>query len=119
MIEKLKSLGHDVSKLRSKSWDEFTRPEAPQMDFVIALCDTVRGQQCPEFGNTAVTASWPLPDPTQYRGTDVEQEIMLNQLIAMLSRRLEIFSNLPSESLDKISLKTRLDKIGESSPAHA
>ena len=119
VIEKLKSLGHDVSKLRSKSWDEFTRPEAPQMDFVIALCDTVRGQQCPEFGNTAVTASWPLPDPTQYRGTDVEQEIMLNQLIAMLSRRLEIFSNLPFESLDKISLKTRLDKIGESSPAHA
>ncbi|MGH6620855.1 MAG: metalloregulator ArsR/SmtB family transcription factor [Alphaproteobacteria bacterium] len=119
VIEKLKGLGHDVSRLRSKSWDEFARPDAPKMDFVIALCDTVQGQQCPEFGNTAVTASWPLPDPSHYRGSEVERGILLNQLIAMLSRRLEIFCNLPFESLDRISLETRLEKIGESSPANA
>ena len=89
------------------------------MDFVIALCDTVQGQQCPEFGKTAVSASWPLPDPSHYRGSEVERGILLNQLIAMLSRRLEIFCNLPFESLDRMSLKTRLDKIGESSPANA
>lgn len=119
VIEKLKGLGHDVSTLRSKSWDEFTRPEAPKMDFVISLCDTVQGQQCPDFSGMAITASWPLPDPARYRGSDVEQGILLNQLIAMLSRRLEIFCSLPYENLDRISLQTRLDKIGESSPANA
>ncbi len=62
-------LGHDVSGLHSKSWDEFVGPDAPRMDFVIALCDTLHGQNCPDLGNTAVTAAWPLPDPAKFTGS--------------------------------------------------
>ena len=71
VLERLTVLGHDVSRLRSKSWNEFTGPDAPRMDFVIALCDTLEGQVCPDFGDTAVTAAWPLPDPAKFTGSAV------------------------------------------------
>ena len=68
VIDKLETLGHDVSGLRCKSWDEFTGPDAPRMDFVITLCDTLHGQDCPDFGDKPVTAAWPLPDPAKFTG---------------------------------------------------
>ena len=66
VIEKLRAFGHDTTSLRSKSWDEFTGPNAPRMDFVITLCDTLHGQTCPEFDKLAVTGAWPLPDPAKF-----------------------------------------------------
>lgn len=113
VIERLKALGHDVSNLRSKSWNEFTGPDAPRMDFVIALCDTLQGQVCPDFGNKAMTAAWPLPDPAKFSGTATERTTLLNELYAMIRRRLEAFTSLPFASLDKISLGLRLDEIGD------
>lgn len=113
VIERLKALGHDVSILRSKSWDEFTSPSAPRMDFVIALCDTLEGQVCPDFGDKAITAAWPLPDPAKFSGSPTERTTLLNELYAMIRRRLEIFTNLPFASLDKIALRARLDEIGD------
>ena len=68
VIERLQALGHDVSRLRCKSWNEFTGPNAPRMDFVIALCDTPQGQICPDFGEQFVTGAWPLPDPGELHG---------------------------------------------------
>ena len=119
VITNLKHLGHDVSRLRSKSWNEFTGAHAPRMDFIIALCDTSQGQACPEFGDRAVTASWPLPDPTKFSGTGPERHVLLNQLYCMIQRRLEIFCSLPFGSLDRMSLKARLDELGYSTPAKA
>jgi len=119
VLKNLKQLGHDVSGARSKSWDEFARPDAPVMDFVIALCDTTEGQVCPEFGNNVVSASWPLPDPAKFTGTDTERQVLLNQLYSMINRRLEVVINLPFDSLDRMALKTRLDELGYSSPASA
>ena len=119
VLSNLKTLGHDISSLRSKSWNEFAGPEAPQMDFVIALCDTTVGQHCPEFGGHVVTASWPLPDPAQFSGSSVERGVLLNQLYSMIRRRLEIFVNLPFSSLDRMALKSRLDELGYSSAASA
>jgi arsenate reductase len=113
VIERLTALGHDVSNLRSKSWDEFTGPSAPRMDFVIALCDTLEGQVCPDFGDKAITAAWPLPDPAKFSGSPTERTTLLNELYAMIRRRLEIFTNLPFASLDKIALRARLDEIGD------
>ena len=72
VLEKLRALGHDVSDLRSKSWNEFTGPDAPHMDFVIALCDTLDGQVCPDFGDKAVTGAWPLPDPAKFGGSPAD-----------------------------------------------
>ncbi len=111
VIEKLRAFGHDVSRLRSKSWDVFTRPDAPRMDFVIALCDVLDGQICPDFGDTAITAAWPLPDPYKYNGTAAEQSALLNELYASLRRRLDIFVNLPFAALDRIAMRARLGEM--------
>jgi arsenate reductase len=116
VLERLKILGHDVRTLRSKSWNEFIGPNAPQMDFVITLCDTLHGQICPDFGELAVTGAWPLPDPAKFSGSPVERATMLNELYASLRRRLEIFTALPFASLDRMAIKARLDQIGGPAP---
>lgn len=113
VIERLRTLGHDVAKLRSKSWHEFTGPDAPRMDFVIALCDSPQGQVCPDLGERFVTAAWPLPDPADFRGSEVERTTLLNELYAMARRRIEIFTSLPFAGLDRMALKKRLDEIGD------
>ena len=112
VIDRLKKLGHDVSELRSKSWNEFIGPDAPRMDFVITLCDTLDGQICPDFGELAVTGAWPLPDPAKFTGSAVERATLLNELYASLRRRIEIFAALPFASLDRMAIKARLDEIG-------
>ena len=114
VIDKLVALGHDVSALRCKSWNDFTRPDSPRMDFVITLCDTLQGQQCPDFGDRIVTAAWPLPDPAKFDGSPAERATMVNELYGMIRRRLEIFINLPYASLDRMALKKRLDQLGDS-----
>lgn len=112
VIEKLKTLGHDVSQLRCKSWNEFTGPTAPRMDFLIALCDTLHGQACPDFGDMAVTGAWPLPDPAKFKGSAIERSTMLNELYGSLRRRLGIFTSLPFHALDRLAMTARLDEIG-------
>lgn len=119
VIEKLKTIGHDVSLLRCKSWNEFMRPDAPRMDFVIALCDTLDGQQCPDFGDRVVTGAWPLPDPAKFFGSPAERATLLNELYGMIRRRLEIFISLPFATLDRMAMKARLDEIGETTRASA
>lgn len=114
VIEKLKALGHDVSSLRSKSWAEFMRPEAPRIDFVIALCDIPAGQKCPNFGDKAVTGSWPMPDPARFSGSSAERAVLFNELYSGIRRRLEIFCSLPFATLDRMAVKARLDEIGDS-----
>lgn len=112
VLEKLKALGHEVEALRSKSWSEFTGPDAPHMDFVIALCDTLEGQNCPDFGHKAVTGAWPLPDPAKFSGNPAERSTLLNELYASLHRRLSVFMSLPFASLDRMAIRARLDDIG-------
>ena len=111
MIERLRALGHDTKHLRSKSWNDFTGPDAPRMDFVITLCDTPHGQECPDFGDLAVTAAWPLPDPAKFTGSRVERAALLNELYGSLQRRISIFTALPFASLDRMALKARLDEL--------
>ena len=117
VLETLRRLGHDVSGLHCKSWDSFTGPNAPRMDFVIALCDILEGQPCPDLGNTAVTGTWPLPDPHRFTGDGTERQLLLNELYAGLRRRIDIFTSLPFASLDRIALKARLDELGGGSLA--
>jgi len=112
VMDKLALLGHETSVLRSKDWQEFTGPDAPRMDFVITLCDTPHGQMCPDFGELAVTAAWPLPDPAKFGGSPIECAALLNELYASLHRRLAIFTALPFAALDRMAMKARLDEIG-------
>jgi len=111
VMEKLRALGHDTTAFRSKSWNEFTGPDAPHMDFIITLCDTPRGQECPDFGDVAVTAAWPLPDPSKFTGRGIERTALLNELYASLQRRIGIFTALPFASLDRMAMKARLDEL--------
>jgi arsenate reductase len=113
VLGQLGRLGYDVTGLRSKSWNEFNGPSAPRIDFAIALCDTPRGQACPDFGEKQMTAAWPLPDPAAFKGSPAERAVLLNELIGMVRRRLEIFTSLPFASLDRMALKKRLDQIGD------
>jgi ArsR family transcriptional regulator, arsenate/arsenite/antimonite-responsive transcriptional repressor / arsenate reductase (thioredoxin) len=113
VLEKLQAVGHDISGLHSKSWERFIGPDAPRMDFVIALCDTLDGQACPDFGDAPLTAKWGMPDPAKFAGSPVECSTMLNELYASLYRRITIFINLPFPKLERMALKTRLDEIGE------
>jgi ArsR family transcriptional regulator, arsenate/arsenite/antimonite-responsive transcriptional repressor / arsenate reductase (thioredoxin) len=118
VMNKLRALGHDTTDLRSKSWNEFTGPDVPHMDFVITLCDAPRGQECPDFGDVAVTAAWPLPDPSKFTGSEIERTALLNELYASLQRRIGIFTALPFASLDRMAMKARLDELaGGSLPA--
>ena len=119
VLAQLKAMGHDVSGLRSKCWDEFTGPGAPRMDFVVALCDTLHGQACPDFGDTVITGAWPLPDPAKFAGTGAERATLLNELYAALHRRLAIFTALPFASLDRMALKARLDELASPHAAAA
>jgi ArsR family transcriptional regulator, arsenate/arsenite/antimonite-responsive transcriptional repressor / arsenate reductase (thioredoxin) len=113
VLAQLKALGHDVSRLQSKSWDAFTGPDAPRLDFVIALCDTLNLQACPDFEGTHVTAAWPLPDPAKFSGSATERATLLNELYAALHRRLGIFTSLPFGALDRMALKARLDELAQ------
>jgi protein-tyrosine-phosphatase len=113
VIERLKALGHETSQLRCKSWNEFKGPDAPRMDFIIALCDVPHGQFCPDLAGQYVTAAWPLPDPAEFKGSATERTTLLNELYAMIRRRIEIFISLPFRSLDRMALKARLDEIGD------
>ena len=109
----LKTLGHDVSALRSKSWNELSGLDAPTMDFVITLCDTLDGHVCPDFGATTITGAWPLPDPAKFSGSTAERATLLNEVYAGLRRRLEAFTSLPIASLDRLALKARIDELAD------
>lgn len=111
VISALQGIGHDVSDLRSKGWEEFMRPDSPKMDFVITLCDTLTGQICPDFGDTPITAAWSMPDPAKFTGNAAQRGLLLKELYAGLRRRLQIFVNLPIASLDRIAMKARLDEL--------
>jgi arsenate reductase len=108
-------MGHDVSRLRSKSWHEFAGPEAPRMDFMLTLCDPQDGEVCPDLGERPITAVWPFPDPARFQGSDIERTTLLSELYGMIRRRLEGFTNLPFQDLGRMALKARLDALG--SPA--
>jgi arsenate reductase len=113
VLERLSTIGHDVSPLRSKSWNEFMKADAPRMDFVLTLCDAGDGEVCPDLGERPVTAVWPFPDPARFRGSDIERTTLLNELYGMIRRRLAGFTSLPFGTLDRMALKARLDELGK------
>jgi len=111
-VEIAESLGYDTSKLRSKSWDEFAAPGAPQMDFIITVCDSAAGEQCPYWAGKPATAHWGYPDPSAVQGSDEDKRAAFKQVEMGLKRRLQILMNLPLEKLDTMSLNQELKRIG-------
>lgn len=108
----LKRLNYVIGGLRSKSWDEFEGEDAPQMDFVFTVCDRAKEESCPVWPGQPITAHWPFPDPAEFSGTEAEIDLAVAGVYRMIERRIDIFVNLPINSLDRMSLQKRLDEIG-------
>ena len=108
----LDSLGHDISALRSKSWNEFARPGSPRLDFVFTVCDNAAGETCPFWPGQPMTAHWGVPDPAAATGSDAEIALAFKDAYRMLHQRIAIFAALPLRSLDRMSLQHRLREIG-------
>jgi arsenate reductase (thioredoxin) len=100
--------------LRSKSWDEFGKPGAPQMDFIITVCDNAKGESCPIWPGQPVTAHWGVPDPAAVTGTPEEIEHAFRETFMILERRISLFLCLPLPSIETIALKQHVDNIGAS-----
>ena len=113
-LDLLRNAGHDVSELRSKSWQEFSRPGAPPLDFVFTVCDNAANEVCPVWPGQPMTAHWGVPDPSLVEGSQPERRLAFADTMRMLSQRISIFMSLPFRSLDKMSLQNRLREIGRS-----
>jgi arsenate reductase (thioredoxin) len=111
-IRLLRGLGHETSGLRSKSWQEFSGPEAPAFDFIFTVCDSAAGEACPIWPGRPATAHWGIPDPAEAKGSDAEIAVAFNDAYRMLHRRIGGFVALPFEALDGASLKEKLQEIG-------
>lgn len=115
-LQLLESLGHDTAFARSKSWDEFAAPDAPEMDFVFTVCDDAAGEACPIWPGHPMTAHWGVPDPAGAEGTDAAKHLAFSEAYRMLSNRIRIFLALPMKSLDRLALQRRIDEIGRKLP---
>jgi protein-tyrosine-phosphatase len=113
----LRKSNFDVSKLRSKSWDEFAAPGAPKLDFVFTVCDNAAKEVCPLWPGQPMTAHWGLPDPAAVEGSEAEQAVAFADCFRMLYHRISIFVNLPFDKLSKLSLQKKLEEIGRTQGA--
>ena len=112
-LDMLKRLGHDISQLRSKPWDEFAKPDSPPLDFVITVCDNAAGEVCPIWPGQPMTAHWGMPDPAAAQGTPAEIALAFAETYRMLSNRIDIFANLKISGLDRLSLQTKVADIAK------
>jgi protein-tyrosine-phosphatase len=111
-IELLQRLGLRTSTLRGKSWDEFAQDGAPVMDFVFTVCDQAAGEVCPVWPGDPVTAHWGVPDPAAVAGTKAQQRQAFREAQLLLESRIRLFTSLPIEKLDRLSIKRELGRIG-------
>lgn len=111
-LEQLGRAGIKAENLRSKSWDEFARPGAPALDFVITVCDAAAGEVCPVWPGGPLAAHWSLPDPAAVTGTETEVRRAFAAVFGQLERRVGALVGLPLGALGPAELKAKLDAIG-------
>ncbi len=110
-IELLQDKGFSTEGLRSKSWDEFAAPGAPEIDFIVTVCDNAAGETCPIWPGHPATAHWGIPDPAHIEGVE-ERRAAFRRAFDQLSRRIQLFMALPVDKLDKLALKEKMAEIG-------
>ena len=111
-LELLKQNNFQPDEFRSKSWEEFAAADAPSLDFVFTVCDNAAAEVCPIWPGQPMSAHWGLPDPAAAEGNVAQIALAFAETWRMLRHRIEVFANLPVESLDRLSLQRRLDEIG-------
>jgi arsenate reductase (thioredoxin) len=111
-LRELETARLPTSGLRSKAWEEFSRPDAPKLDFVFTVCDNAANEVCPVWPGQPMTAHWGVPDPAAVRGTEEQVERAFREAFFMLERRISLFLCLPFASIDRLALKKEIDNIG-------
>src|ERR1700734_2969822 len=111
-IAELQSAHLSTDGLRSKSWDEFAKPDAPKLDFVFTVCDSAAKEVCPFWPGQPLTAHWGVPDPAAVRGTAEEIKRAYRDTFLTLERRIVLFLCLPLATIDKLAIKKKIDEIG-------
>ena len=113
-VQELLKKGHlPTRELRSKPWEEFARPDAPQLDFVITVCDKAAGELCPVWPGQPITAHWGIPDPAAVEGSDDVKRRAFVDAMNRLQRRICMFVSLPFHTLDSMKLQQAVRDIGK------
>ncbi len=112
-LKQIASARLSTAGLRSKSWDEFARPDAPKMDFVFTVCDNAAKEVCPLWPGQPLTAHWGVPDPAAITGTPEVVERAFREAFTILQRRIELFLCLPLGRLNKLAVQKEIDRIGK------
>jgi arsenate reductase len=113
-FSQIESAGLSTTGLRSKSWDEFARPDAPTMNFVFTVCDNAANEQCPYWPGQPMTAHWGIADPAAVQGTPDQIARAFRDAFVVLDRRIGLFLCLPLATLDQLAIKREVDNIGRS-----
>ncbi len=113
-IDQLAGAGMPTEGLRSKSWDEFARPDAPQMHFVFTVCDSAAAEVCPVWPGHPYIAKWSVPDPAAVRGTAEQVRRAFFEAFTILDRRITLFLSLPLATLEREIVQREIDQIGRS-----
>ena len=116
-LKELEYAGLPTDGLRSKSWDLFAEPDAPQMDFVFTVCDSAAGEPCPLWPGQPVTAHWGIEDPAAVEGSDLEKARAFSLAFRYLKTRISLFCELPIKSLDALTLQAKVNAIGRTKGA--
>jgi arsenate reductase (thioredoxin) len=116
-LDLLERMNLPAEGLRSKSWDEFAAPGAPQIDFIFTVCDNAAGEICPVWPGKPMTAHWGIADPAAVEGADAEKAFAFRKALNELEARIKLFASLPIDSLDGMTLQAKLRAIGKTNPA--
>jgi len=112
-LQVLTDQGYDIGGLRSKSWEEFARPGAPQMDFIFTVCDRAAGEVCPTWPGQPITAHWGFADPATAEGDPARQLKTFTNTQFQIANRIRTFLSLPLASIDRLSLQNQLRQMGQ------
>jgi arsenate reductase (thioredoxin) len=112
-LDLLQSLEYPTEGYRSKGWEEFARPGAPELDFVFTVCDDAAGEVCPVWPGSPVTAHWGVPDPAAAEGDDIARKRAFVSAYRMLEKVIGLFTSLRIEELDNLTLKRKVGEIGD------
>lgn len=111
--EKVKETGYSIESLHSKSWNEFTQPGAPKMDFIITVCDNAAGEVCPIWPGQPISAHWGFEDPAATQGTDDDKRRVFEKVYRQIMSRVHVFLGLHLVTLEKNAIQHRIKAIGE------
>ena len=112
-IRQIEKAGLSAADARSKSWDEFSKPDSPHLNFVFTVCDNAANEVCPIWPGQPMTAHWGIPDPAAVQGTAEEIERAYSQAFQALDRRISLFLSLPLATIDTFALQEKLNEIGK------